>query len=71
MPYSLKQLDQRYQNICDSIKDAKEYTIQHLKTTIEMDLQDFFTTLDSRDLEECDAELEIIEGNDSSVPIGC
>ena len=61
MPYSMKQLDQRYQNICNNIKDAKEYTIQHLKTTIEMDLQHFFNTLDARNLEECDTELEMIE----------
>ncbi|XP_068678793.1 uncharacterized protein [Montipora foliosa] len=61
MPYSLKQLDQRYQNICNNIKDAKEYTIQHLKTTIEMNLQHFFNTLDDRNLEECDTELEMIE----------
>ena len=34
MPYSLKQLDQRYQNICNNLEDAKEYTLQHLKATI-------------------------------------
>ena len=61
MPYSLKQLDQRYQNICNNINDAKEYTMQHLKTTIQMNLQDFFNTLNARNLEECDTELEMIE----------
>ena len=61
MPYSLKQLDQRYQNICNNINDAKEYTMQHLKTTIQMNLQDFFNTLNAQNLKECDAELEMIE----------
>lgn len=61
MPYSLKQLDQRYQNVCDNLKDAKEYTLQHLKTTIQMDLEAFFNDLHAKNLEEYGAEIDMIE----------
>ena len=57
----MKQLDQRYQNVCDNLKDAKEYTLQHLKTTIEIDLQAFFNDLNAKNLEECEAEFDMIE----------
>ena len=61
MPYSLKQLDQRYQNVCNNLEDAKEYTLQHLKTTIEIDLQAFFNGLNTQNLEECEVEFDMIE----------
>ena len=61
MPYSLKQLDQRYQNVCENLKDCKDYTLQHLKTTIKINLQDFLDGLDGANLEECEAEFDTIE----------
>ena len=61
MPYSLKQLDQRYQNACESIKDCKEYTLENLKKTIEINLQDFFDDLHGVNLEKCEAEFVAIE----------
>ena len=61
MPYSLKQLDQRYKNVCDNMEDAKQYTLQHLKTTIQIDLQAFFDSLNDENLEECEREFDVIE----------
>ena len=61
MPYSLKQLDQRYQIVCNNLTDAKEYTLQNLKTTIEINLEEFFNSLNAMNLEECEAEFGVIE----------
>ena len=61
MPYSMKQLDQRYQNVCENLKDCKEYTLQDLKTSIEINLQDFFDGLYGANLEECETEFDTIE----------
>ena len=61
MPQSLKQLDQRYENVCNNLKDAKDYTLQHLQTNIVMDLQAFYKDLGTTNLEECEAKLDVIE----------
>ena len=61
MPQSLKQLDQRYENVCNNLKDAKDYTLQHLQTNIVMDLQAFYKDLGITNLEECKAKLDVIE----------
>ena len=61
MPYTLKQLDQRYQSVCNNLEDAKQYTLEHLKTTIEIDLRAFFNGLNNKNLEECEAEFDTIE----------
>ena len=61
MPYSLKQLDLRYQDACNNLQDAKEYILQHLKATIEINLQVFFDDLHAKNLEECEAEFDMIE----------
>ena len=61
MPQSLKQLDQRYENVCNNLKDAKDYTLQHLQTNIVMDLQAFYKDLGITNLEECEAKLDVIE----------
>ena len=61
MPYSLKQLDLQYQSACENIKDCKEFTLQNLKTTIDINLQDFFDGLDGADLEKYEAEFVVIE----------
>ena len=45
MPYSQKQLDERYKSVCENIKDAKEYTMEHLKSTIEMNVVAFLIIL--------------------------
>ena len=61
MPQSLKQLDQRYENVCNNLKDAKDYTLQHLQTNIVMDLQAFYKDPGITNLEECEAKLDVIE----------
>ena len=61
MPQSLKQLDQRYENVCNNLKDAKDCTLQHLQTNIVMDLQAFYKDLGITNLEECEAKLDVIE----------
>ena len=61
MPTSLKQLEQRYKNVCDNIRNAKDFTLQHLNQNIVMDLGDFFNNLDTADLKKCDEELEKIQ----------
>ena len=61
MPYSLKQLDSQYQGACEKITDCKEYTLQNLKTTIDINLQDFFAGLGGADLEKYEAEFVVIE----------
>ena len=60
MPHSAKQLDDRYKNACRKIEDARDYTLQHLKTTININLQDFFGRLCDRDLKECHEELQVV-----------
>ena len=61
MPLSLKQLDQRYENVCNNLKDTKDFTLQHLQTNIVMDLQAFYKDLGITNLEECEAKLDVIE----------
>ena len=61
MPYSQKQLDERYKSVCENIKDAKEYTMEHLKSTIEMNVVAFFDNLGKNSLFESSAELDAIE----------
>ena len=52
MPISLKQLEQRYQNACDNIKDCEEYTIEHLtKDKLEIDVKSFYKNLHLSDLD--------------------
>ena len=34
LPLSLRQLDQRCQNVCNNLKDTKECTLQHLMTNM-------------------------------------
>ena len=43
------------------MKDAKDYTLQHLQTNIVMDLQAFYKDLGITNLEECEAKLDVIE----------
>ena len=61
MPFSLKQLEQRYQKVCENLKDCREYTLQHLMTTIEIDVQVLHQNLPTTDLEECETTFETIE----------
>ena len=61
MPTSLKQLEQRYKNACDHIRDAKDFTLQHLNQNIGMNLREFFDNLHATDLKKCDEELEKIQ----------
>ena len=61
MPYSLQQLDLHYQSACEKIKDCKEFTLEHLKTTIAINLQDFFDGLEGADLEKYEREFVVIE----------
>ena len=52
MPTSLKQLDQRYESVGNNINDAKEYTIQNLRSNINLDVPAFYTDLGSSNLEQ-------------------
>ena len=61
MPYSAKQLDQRYKDVCSNIEDAREYTLKNLKSVVSMNLDTFFKVLHKQDLKQCEKELETIE----------
>ena len=61
MPYSLKQLDHRQQNVCQNIQDAKEYTLQHLNTTFEIDIQAYYDNLGTTNLVDLEDGLDKIE----------
>ena len=61
MPTSLKQLDQRYQSVCCKIADAKDYTIQHLTSNIEIDVDSFFKNLGVVAIEDCEDYLRTVE----------
>ena len=61
MPYSAKQLDQRYKDVCSNIEDAREYTLKNLKSVVSMNLDTFFKDLHKQDLKQCEKELETIE----------
>ena len=61
MHYSLKQLDQCYQNVCQNIQDAKEYTLQHLNTTFEIDIQAYYDNLGTTNLGDLENGLDKIE----------
>ena len=58
MSFSLKQLDQRYENICRSIEDAKDHTLQHLTTGIQLDLTTFFNHLGNANLGDCTTKMD-------------
>ena len=57
----MKQLDQRYQGVCDNIKDSQEYTMQHLWPNIQVDVPDFCSTLYSANLEQLEANIDVME----------
>ena len=61
MPQSLKQLDQRYKAVCDSIKDAQAYTVQHLQEKIQVDIPTFYASLGQANLEEVEANIDMME----------
>lgn len=61
MPYSAKQLDQRYKDVCSNIEDAREYTLKNLKSVVSMNLDTFFKDLHKQDLKQCEKELETIK----------
>lgn len=61
MPTSLKQLDQRYESVCNNINDAQEYTIQNLRSTINLDVPTFYTHLGSSNLEQLEEEIDVME----------
>ena len=48
-------------SVCNNLKDAKDYTLQHLQTNIVMDLQAFYKDLGITNLEECKVKLDVIE----------
>lgn len=61
MPTSLKQLDQCYESVCNNINDAKEYTIQNLRSNINLDVPTFYTDLGSSNLEQPEEEIDVME----------
>ena len=61
MPISQKQLDQRYESVCNHITDAKDYTIQHLKPNIQLAIPSFYANLGSSNLEQLEAEMDVME----------
>ena len=60
MPTSLKQLDQCYESVCNNINDAKEYTIQNLRSNINLDVPAFYTHLGSSNLEQLEEEVDVM-----------
>ena len=61
MPQSLKQLDQRYKAVCDSIKDTQAYTVQHLQEKIQVDIPTYYASLGQANLEEMEANIDMME----------
>lgn len=61
MPISLKQLDLRYEDVCNNISDAREYTMQHLSSNIQLDVSSFYTDLESSNLVQLEEGMKTIE----------
>ena len=61
MPYTLTQLDSQYKASCEKIADCKEYTLENLKPTITINVEDFFAGLNEANLKEYEEELVVMD----------
>ena len=61
MPYTLTQLDSQYKAACEKITDCKEYTLQNLRSSITLNVEDFFAGLNQANLREYEAEFVVMD----------
>jgi len=61
MPKSLKQLDQRYEVVCNNIEDAKKFSTEKLDPKIEVHAVAFSNSLEQANLDEVEASIDNME----------
>ena len=61
MPYTLLQLESQYKAACEKITDCKEYTLQNLRSSFTIDVEDFFGGLNQANLREYEAGFVVME----------
>ena len=61
MPTSMKQLEQRYTIACDNIRDAKDYVQAQLFMSIEFNVEEFYESLPTADLDVYEAKFRVME----------
>ena len=59
MLVSMKQLEERYKRLRNKIEDAKDYTIRHLMSNIQIDIEDFYKNLDMANIEACENNFHV------------
>ena len=57
----MKKLDERYKNVCNNILDARDYTVQNLSSNIEINIDEFYKSLEEINIEQCEDYLHKME----------